>query len=231
MKLRCPYCKELFEALDSSRCPACGKGLRIAREKLPDIPGHKPLRMERILRTHRLPPGTDKPSPFMIPLLVFTTRPRFLLTAITVLGLAVCFVMTRKVNTNTVSVSPRIGQTQKELQVLRTALEWFRADCRRYPSTAEGLRALVRDPGVPGWAGFYIEELPRDVWKPPFRYACTNESIALFSSGPDGLEGNADDVPSPGPDWKELVERVDVSRLPRWAGEQTNVPPAADSPR
>jgi len=224
MKLRCPYCNAEFEALARSCCPACGKGLRIAREKLPEMPGHQPLRADRILRTDRLPPGKIKPSPFMLPLLLFTSRPRFLLTAIVVIGLVACIGTMKKVNTATVRVSPRVTQTQRELRVLRTALEWFRTDCRRYPTTDEGLRALVRDPGAPGWAGYYIDELPPDVWGHPFRYACSNECIALFSAGADGRDGTPDDVPSAGPDWKALVERVGVSALPRWPAGATNAP-------
>jgi hypothetical protein len=74
----------------------------------------------------------------------------------------------------------------------------------------------VRDPGVPGWHGYYVDQLPPDPWGHPYRYVCTNGTVRLWGAGADGLDGTADDVASPGPDWRALMERVDVRGLPRW---------------
>ena len=41
-------------------------------------------------------------------------------------------------------------------------------------------------------------------------------TVRLWGAGADGLDGTADDVASPGPDWRALMERVDVRGLPRW---------------
>jgi hypothetical protein len=50
------------------------------------------------------------------------------------------------------------------------ALNRFEADCGRFPSTAEGLTALVQDPGVPGWKGPYWQGAFVDRWGTTWRY-------------------------------------------------------------
>jgi hypothetical protein len=44
------------------------------------------------------------------------------------------------------------------------AVERFAADCGHFPTTAEGLASLIRNPGVPGWNGPYWEGDFRDRW-------------------------------------------------------------------
>jgi general secretion pathway protein G len=116
----------------------------------------------------------------------------------------------------------------KELLALRTGLEWFRAHCKRYPTTEEGLRALVRDPGVPGWRGYYVNQLPPDPWGKPYLYTYTNGTVCLGGSGADGKAGTADDIASPEPDWRALLERVDMRDLPHW---NSNAAPASVTSR
>lgn len=41
--------------------------------------------------------------------------------------------------------------TQVEIQNLKKALELFKFDVGRYPTTEEGLQALIKNPGLPGW--------------------------------------------------------------------------------
>ena len=50
------------------------------------------------------------------------------------------------------------------------ALNRFDADCGRFPTTAEGLPALVKDPGVPGWSGPYWQGGFGDRWGTIWRY-------------------------------------------------------------
>lgn len=154
-------------------------------------------------------------SPFIIPWLLFTYRSRIFLWTLAVAAVIGAKLLFTKVDPVHFNAPKAESRTLKELRVLRTALEWFRADCQRYPSTEEGLKALVRDPGIPAWAGNYIDGLPPDVWGRPFQYACSNDVIALGSMGPDGLPGTGDDVASPDPDWKALMERIPLQALPR----------------
>jgi len=93
--------------------------------------------------------------------------------------------------------APRIvpeSVAEREVDVLRIASERFRTDCRRYPTTQEGLDALLHDPGLPGWRGPYIKLLRPDPWKTPYVYKEENGLITLLSCGPDRLDGTEDDI-------------------------------------
>jgi general secretion pathway protein G len=160
-------------------------------------------------------------------MVLFSYRSRFFFMALILAAVIAGKLMLTKVDPGQVMLpgQSKVRQTQRELTVLRTALEWFRANCNRYPSDAEGLRALVRNPGIPGWQGHYIDGLPPDVWGHPFQYACSNNAVRLFSLGPDGAAGTPDDVPSPFPNFRELMQRINVNELPR-ADEPENGPAA-----
>lgn len=84
---------------------------------------------------------------------------------------------------------------------LDKTLEVFKLDVGRYPTTAEGLEALVKQPAsVNGWSGPYIKgELPKDPWGNPYRYANPGpqgglEILSLGSDGAPGGEGEAADI-------------------------------------
>src|SRR5688500_7163190 len=63
----------------------------------------------------------------------------------------------------------RISRVQSDIQTLGSALEQYRLDNHEYPSTAQGLRALVAKPsGSPepaNWTGRYVRAIPKDPWK------------------------------------------------------------------
>ncbi len=78
------------------------------------------------------------------------------------------------------------------------ALQTFALDVGRYPTTSEGLEALVSNPGgLDSWHGPYLKKaLPMDPWGKPYvyRYPGThNNEFDLFSYGPDGVEGGEGD--------------------------------------
>jgi general secretion pathway protein G len=87
---------------------------------------------------------------------------------------------------------------------IKTPLTAYRIDTGGYPSTAEGLQALVTAPAARAeyWKGPYIEtpggKLPLDPWKEPYVYRFpgvkNKDSFDLFSKGPDKEEGTADDI-------------------------------------
>ncbi|AVP58860.1 type II secretion system major pseudopilin GspG [Pulveribacter suum] len=74
---------------------------------------------------------------------------------------------------------------------LDKSLELFKLDVGRYPTTEEGLEALVKKPGsANGWAGPYLKGgVPTDPWGHPYRYANTSGSVELLSLGADGASG------------------------------------------
>lgn len=90
-----------------------------------------------------------------------------------------------------------------QINSLKMALNQFELDCGRYPSTAEGLDALVRRPGdLPESAQWrrYLDEatVPTDPWgyEYVYRYPGTvnDDGFDLLSVGPDGQEGTDDDI-------------------------------------
>ncbi len=92
---------------------------------------------------------------------------------------------------------------QIQVKELEGALQMFAFDVGRYPNTAEGLDALIRNPGnIEAWKSGYLtkNELPKDPWGKPYIYRCPGQhgDYDLLSVGPDGIEGTDDDVAS----WK-----------------------------
>ncbi|MEO0819784.1 MAG: type II secretion system major pseudopilin GspG [Pseudomonadota bacterium] len=79
-----------------------------------------------------------------------------------------------------------------QIQQLRSAVDIFAMDVGRYPNEAEGLRALVANPGgLRGWNGPYLRDgrLPEDPWGVPFNYRLNGSSVVIFSLGADGRVG------------------------------------------
>ena len=76
---------------------------------------------------------------------------------------------------------------------IEKALEIYKLDVGRFPSTEEGLDALVKKPGsANGWSGPYLKGgLPSDPWGNPYRYASpgANGGIDIISLGGDGAPG------------------------------------------
>jgi general secretion pathway protein G len=88
-----------------------------------------------------------------------------------------------------------------QIELFSTALDSFRLSVGRYPTTAEGLDALRKNPGMDLWDGPYLrKDVPMDPWGRPYIYSCPGEhgDYDLVSLGADGQEGgegeNADVV-------------------------------------
>ncbi len=90
----------------------------------------------------------------------------------------------------------RISKAKQDIQAIRTALDMYRLDNYQYPSTDQGLRALVERPsGSPearNWKqGGYLERLPNDPWGNPYQYLSPGQhgEVDVFSYGADGRPG------------------------------------------
>ena len=101
----------------------------------------------------------------------------------------------------------RLGAAKAQIELFGTALDTFRLDVGKYPTTEEGLKALREKPsGVEGWNGPYLpKEIPVDPWKKPYIYKSPGEhgDYDLISYGLDGVEGGEgenQDVVS----WKDI---------------------------
>lgn len=100
-------------------------------------------------------------------------------------------------------VAPRMfGKVEKakqkaayaQIELFGTALDSYRLDVGSYPTTAEGLEALITMPsGVETWDGPYLKksEIPRDPWGNEYHYESpgTHGEYDLFSYGKDNAQG------------------------------------------
>lgn len=84
-----------------------------------------------------------------------------------------------------------------EIGQIGQALDLYKLETGRYPSTQEGLQALIAaPPGVPNWNGPYWKKsaVPKDPWGNEYRYASPGQAGAydIVSYGADGKEGGED---------------------------------------
>ena len=90
----------------------------------------------------------------------------------------------------------RVTAARQDISTLMQALKLYRLDNQRYPTTDQGLLALVQKPTtqpVPrNWKpGGYLERLPEDPWGHAYQYLNpgTHGEIDVFSLGADGQPG------------------------------------------
>jgi general secretion pathway protein G len=79
-----------------------------------------------------------------------------------------------------------------QIEMLMAALDSYRLDIGRYPSSQEGLEALVINPGEEKWDGPYLQKgLPKDPWDSEYLYQNPGEhgEVDISSLGADKREG------------------------------------------
>lgn len=79
-----------------------------------------------------------------------------------------------------------------QIAELEKTLDNFKLDVGRYPTTEEGLDALVKRPASANlWSGPYIKEVPKDPWNNPYKYANPGAGggVEILSLGADGVAG------------------------------------------
>ncbi len=93
----------------------------------------------------------------------------------------------------------RVARAKSDIQSLKTALSMYKLDNYQYPSTSQGLQALVSKPsGQPlakNWKpGGYIENMIKDPWGNDYQYLNPGNhgAIDIYSLGADGQPGGED---------------------------------------
>lgn len=89
-----------------------------------------------------------------------------------------------------------ITRAKADIRGIETALNLYRLDNFRYPTTDEGLQALVTNPGetaAPNWKQ-QLRKIPVDPWNRPYHYVSPGQhgDFDLFTYGADGQEGGED---------------------------------------
>ncbi|MDR2013769.1 MAG: type II secretion system major pseudopilin GspG [Rhodanobacter sp.] len=97
----------------------------------------------------------------------------------------------------------RVTRAKQDIQGIVTALSLYKLDNFNYPSTEQGLQALVAKPAgqpdAPNWKGPYLDRIAKDPWGYPYQYQRPGQhgDIDVYSYGADGKpggEGEAADV-------------------------------------
>ena len=100
-------------------------------------------------------------------------------------------------------VMSRLAQGKAEIakiqiDQLKGGIGLFRFDVGRYPSTSEGLRALIEEAGIQNWNGPYLDSrsVPKDPWSRDYEYRSPgqNGDFDLWSFGADGSQGGDKDA-------------------------------------
>src|SRR6202043_1947691 len=116
-----------------------------------------------------------------------------MLVVITIIGLIMGLIGPRVLNYLSES---KVKAAKIQLQSFAGALDLFYLDAGRFPSTAEGLAALVRQtPGVAAWNGPYLKggNIPNDPWNNGYVYRSPGEHgpYDIVSYGADRQEGGS----------------------------------------
>jgi len=80
-----------------------------------------------------------------------------------------------------------------QMQTISQAIDMFKADNSVYPTTEEGLQALITNPSEEDYPSYgstpYMKKLPKDSWKTTFIYINNGSEFDLISLGADRKEG------------------------------------------
>ena len=118
-----------------------------------------------------------------------------IMVVITILGILAALIVPRVVGRTD---DARIGAAKQDIASIMQALKLYRLDNGRYPTTEQGLRALIERPGTEpqpaNWKqGGYLERssVPKDPWGKEYQYLNPGlrGEIDVFSFGRDGQSG------------------------------------------
>jgi general secretion pathway protein G len=116
-----------------------------------------------------------------------------MLVVLVIIGLIMGLVGPRVLNYLT---DARVKAAKLQIEALSSALDLYYLDNGRYPSSSEGLQALVRRPSSgDSWNGPYLKggQVPADPWKNDYVYRAPgdNAPFEIISLGSDGREGGS----------------------------------------
>ncbi|MEM7262177.1 MAG: type II secretion system major pseudopilin GspG, partial [Planctomycetota bacterium] len=88
----------------------------------------------------------------------------------------------------------KVSKARSDIKNLENALERYYLRMDKYPTTEQGLRALVEAPADAGtnWGGPYLKRLEKDAWEQDYQYRSPGEESRpydIWSQGADGQDG------------------------------------------
>ena len=97
-----------------------------------------------------------------------------------------------------ISEHAKESAAKADISNYKGALSTFEIDNSRFPTTEEGLNALVQKPAdLDTWKRPYVDNIKKDPWGHDYIYRCpgnNGKDYDLLSGGPDGREGGNDDI-------------------------------------
>lgn len=117
-----------------------------------------------------------------------------ILVVVTILGILVAIVVPKFTSRPN---QARIVKVKQDIVNIQTALELYKMDNSFYPSTDQGLQALITKPTTPpiprDWKSEgYLRDMPTDPWGETYQYVNDNENLKIFSYGPQGKDSNSE---------------------------------------
>jgi len=116
-----------------------------------------------------------------------------LMVVVVILSILALVIMPRIINRPD---QARVARVQSDLAVIQNAIKLYRLDNFRYPTTEQGLRALVARPSseplAQNWAeNGYVDRLPKDPWGGEYQYLYPgiHGEFDVFTLGADGVSG------------------------------------------
>jgi general secretion pathway protein G len=90
----------------------------------------------------------------------------------------------------------RVARAQSDIRAIQTALDLYRLDNFKYPTTEQGLLALVKQPADPSITNYraegYLPAVPKDPWNSPYQYSspgADGKPYEVLTFGRDGKPG------------------------------------------
>jgi general secretion pathway protein G len=117
-----------------------------------------------------------------------------LMIVVVILGLLATIVVPRMLGR---PEQARRTKAKIDIRSIESSLALFKTDTGRFPTTSEGLEALVKNPGIKGYStDGYLDNVPCDPWGNKYLYICPGihgKDYDLKSFGKDGEEGGTGD--------------------------------------
>jgi general secretion pathway protein G len=120
-----------------------------------------------------------------------------IMVVVVIIGILAALVVPKLINR---TGEARITAARTDISSVLSALKLYKLDNQRYPTTEQGLQALITKPttgpAANGWkAEGYLDKLPKDPWGKPYFYLSpgVKGEVDVFSLGADGLPGGTGD--------------------------------------
>lgn len=120
-----------------------------------------------------------------------------IIIVVALLGTLMAYMVSNLIGT---SEEAKKDQAKLAMGVIQQSLQRYYIHNNRYPTTDQGLNALLTNPGgdSKSWRGPYIESNKlKDPWDQAFGYESSGRDIKIISGGPDMTVGSEDDITYP----------------------------------